>query len=454
MFAHVEIYDDREGSHLFSSGKAGNDMKVQPCLFVLGTGSLRPLRGIEIGLYSMKKKEKAIFVLKPEIGFLHEDVNSVPMAEKLLQNGASKNFTLRAEVELLGWKSDDISLLKLENSEEDLVKQIVGDGQGWETPREPFHVSIELEAFEVDVFADSCLGNKLFPIVNAKEIIYCDLGSDTLPDCVQVGVASMRQGEECILFCKEDHAASGILMDSLSSRSDRYIAIRIKLMEFFQVRDLMGDGKSTKRITKKGNGEFPIDCPLDDTKVRLKARIRRRDNTDQGSKWLPLLDSADNDGFIEIETGMAAVPDLVDAAVRLMLPGEISLIHTKFEEMTKQFPLDHLREKLNSQDVEIEIELLGFDEVNNLEVMDPHKKFLKATQFKDQGNILYKANKTQYARIKYNKAMSFIGKGHEFIGTEDDPSSIKVACMLNLAACAQKEKKYGEAIEWCNKVIA
>jgi hypothetical protein len=29
----------------------------------------------------------------------------------------------------------------------------------------------------------------------------------------------------------------------------------------------------------------------------------------------------------------------------------------------------------------------------------------------------------------------------------------KVSCLVNLAACAQKEKEYGEVIKWCDKAI-
>lgn len=39
-----------------------------------------------------------------------------------------------------------------------------------------------------------------------------------------------------------------------------------------QVRDMAGDGQVMKRIVRKGEGEFPVDCPLEDSRVRMHCR--------------------------------------------------------------------------------------------------------------------------------------------------------------------------------------
>lgn len=39
-----------------------------------------------------------------------------------------------------------------------------------------------------------------------------------------------------------------------------------------QVRDMTGDGSVVKRIVRKGAGEFPMDCPLEDSRVRVHYR--------------------------------------------------------------------------------------------------------------------------------------------------------------------------------------
>ena len=35
---------------------------------------------------------------------------------------------------------------------------------------------------------------------------------------------------------------------------------------------MTGDGQVVKRIVRKGRGEFPVDCPLDDSRVSLHYR--------------------------------------------------------------------------------------------------------------------------------------------------------------------------------------
>lgn len=40
---------------------------------------------------------------------------------------------------------------------------------------------------------------------------------------------------------------------------------------------MVGDGSVVKRRMRQGNGEFPIDCPIEDTTVWLHYRVRRLD---------------------------------------------------------------------------------------------------------------------------------------------------------------------------------
>ena len=42
-----------------------------------------------------------------------------------------------------------------------------------------------------------------------------------------------------------------------------------------QVRDMSGDGSVIKRRLRLGNGEFPVDCPIEDTTVRVHYRLKR-----------------------------------------------------------------------------------------------------------------------------------------------------------------------------------
>ncbi len=77
-----------------------------------------------------------------------------------------------------------------------------------------------------------------------------------------------------------------------------------------QVRDMTGTGEVLKRRLRDGQGEFPIDCPLNDTTVRAHWRVRGVRGGAPGA-WLLDTRAAAADGGqqgggkgpIEIDTG-------------------------------------------------------------------------------------------------------------------------------------------------------
>lgn len=53
---------------------------------------------------------------------------------------------------------------------------------------------------------------------------------------------------------------------------------------------MTGDGQVVKRIVSKGQGEFPIDCPLEDSAVRVHYRcVRGRGRGSACLAWLGWL---------------------------------------------------------------------------------------------------------------------------------------------------------------------
>jgi len=207
-----------------------------------------------------------------------------------------------------------------------------------------------------------------------------------------------------------------------------------------------------KKITRKGRGEFPMDCPMEDTRVVVKAKVRsaRTDASSPSSQdWVPFMGPS-IDAEIDVATGMGDVPLVLDAAVRLMLPGEVSVLTTVVDDAMLQF----CRLVPKGERLDIEVELVRFDPAPPIQLLEPGEKLAKAAQFKEEGNTLYKKGLIPLAKSKYNKAINCVGKGFEFSEEEiDEALGIKVSCMLNLAACAQQAGSYGEAIQWCDRVL-
>ena len=426
----------------------------EPCLYILGRGNTRPLRGIEIALMSMTRGERIIVLMKSEMCLMHPDVENSSMAYhiKTYSGLVDAQLSYKADIELVDWKPPGVESLPCSVSRDCVFKYILEEGEGWETPREPFTISAKICGRSVSYI--DC-PNRVASIPETS--IMCEIGDNTLPKELEIGICSMRKAERAIILIPvlSKHPLIQVSQDQKENGQIKPVQIRymeydVVLDDLIQARDVMGDGKSIKRIMKKGEGEFPIDCPMEDTSVTIRARIRRKGQ----SCWLPFLAYGQEDK-ITLSTGMGKLPDIIDAAVRVMLKYEVSSLSTVVDQKLRTFFSQELASTLaDGEPVEIELELVSFASALPIAALPPEEKLHRAKQLKSEGNDLYKQGKISLAKSKYNKALACVGKSYEFseenlqLGTE-----IKVSCMLNLAACAQQDGAYGDAISWCEKVM-
>ena len=484
--------------HVVASTRKEHGGSGVPCLYRLNEGRWRPVRGLEIALSDMLQGERSLVVVRPSMCFLHEDVEDSWMARALrpLLEGSGKprvsrpvHSTYRVDVELVAWidKIVAVDLTPADRAQGGApgrvaFKRIVAEGTGWETPREPFSVSVRVMQQPVEQYCcDDSRSTLQSPETSGEETIECEIGDGRLSTDLEAVICTMRKGEDAVVLCPAPEpsaaAAAPAAPPSAPVRpmpQDAYVQYRVSLLDMTQARDLMGDGKTMKKITRKGRGEFPIDCPMEDThvvlrtKIRPHAKIRRRDaadahadahafasqSTDAVNPWMPLM-APSLDGETEVATGMGDLPPVVDAAVRLMLEGEVSVLTTDVDDTIRALSENGGEHKLSIGDrVEVEIELVRFDEARPIQLLEPEEKLVRARQFKEDGNVLYKKGLYQLARSKYNKAINCVGKGFEFSEADvDEAFATKTSSMLNMAACAQQVGSYGEAIQWCERVL-
>ena len=430
-----------------------------PCMYRLNDGRWRPLRGLEIALLAMPEGERSLVVMKPSMCFLHEDVKDSWMARRLrsmiegreheigraaegcgLGGARFVHDTYQADVEMVGWIDDviDVDL----DGERVAFKRIISEGSGWETPREPFSVSLRVKQQTVEQYGAQ-------KVTCAERTIECEIGDGTLPQELEAVICTMRKGEEAIALCPKTPVAP----PAAPQLQDSYVEYRVCLLDLTQARDLMGDGKTMKRIVRKGQGEFPIDCPMEDTRVVLRAKIRGRG---AAATWSPFMATA-IDEEVGIETGMGDAPLIVDAAVRLMLKGELSILTTVMDDSLRRFCGDQDDDEamfVEGASVDIQLELVDFDISPPIQILEPGEKLVKARKFKEDGNRLYKKGAFPLAKAKYSKAINCLGKGFEFSDEDiDEVIGIKTSSMLNLAACDQQLEAYSEAIQWCERVL-
>lgn len=120
-----------------------------PLRFVLGKSKM--ILGFAEGFPTMLKGEIAMFKMEPKIHYAEDDCPVTP------PDGFPKDDELQFEVEML-----DFFEAKVVTEDLGVVKKIVDEGKGWETPREPYEVTARITARTAD-------GKEILP---SKEVPY------------------------------------------------------------------------------------------------------------------------------------------------------------------------------------------------------------------------------------------------------------------------------------------
>lgn len=153
-----------DGSKFDSSRDRGD-----PFVFELGKG--RVIKGWDEGVKTMKKGEKSLFTLRSD--YAYGDSGSPPKIPP--------KATLVFEVELLSWSSEkDIS----QNRDGGILKSIIQDGVGTETPKDDESVQVKI----VGKLDDGT-------VFQTNEELSIFLGEEKLPDGVEHGITTMTIGE-------------------------------------------------------------------------------------------------------------------------------------------------------------------------------------------------------------------------------------------------------------------
>ncbi|KAL4447985.1 hypothetical protein ABPG75_005204 [Micractinium tetrahymenae] len=448
VFLHYGLMNEHRDVLCSTSAEHGGSGRPQP--FVLSKGR-RMLRGMELGLQEMTVGERAMLDIKPDYAFLHK-LSGLPLPE-----GARREAPVVVDVTLTHWVPG--GGVRCVGPDSDAFLRTLAPGEGWESPRAPFEVSLRLTARAASTSGRPEEGGVYYE-TPAGEALQCSMGAGQLPPGVEAALGAMQRQQEAVVLCPVSQLCGGSLVPDppgaagvrTGAAAPDYAEVRLQLLDFSQVRDMAGDGQVMKRIVRKGEGEFPMDCPLEDSRVRVHYRVRA-----QGQRqWAHDSRGADGQGTpLEFDTGMGEVPEALDMCVRLMLRGEVSALTSTWR-FAYEGRQDAPKGLQPGTPVEYEVELLDFEKEPSQHALAGEERLQRGGRLKEQGNQLYKQGKTKLARIKYQKALKLVDRAFDLESEEQvaAASQLKASCLLNLARCAEQEREWGEALGWCNKAIS
>ncbi|XP_061955458.1 peptidyl-prolyl cis-trans isomerase PASTICCINO1 [Populus nigra] len=399
--------------------------KGTPIRQVLGKSKM--LLGLLEGLPTMLRGEVAMFKMKPQMHYSEADCPVSP------PSSFPRDDELHFEIEMI-----DFSKVKVVSDDLGVIKKVIDEGQGWESPREPYEVKAWISAKTGD--------DKVILSPKQGEPYFFTIGKSEVPKGLEMGIGTMTREEKAVIYVTNQYLTESPLM-SVAGLEE--VQFEVELIHFTQVRDMLGDGRLIKRRLRDGKGEFPMDCPLQDSLLRVhyKGMLLNKEKT-------VFIDTRiDNDGQpLEFSSGEGLVPEGFEMCVRLMLPGEVALVTCP-----PDYAYDKFTRPANVPEgahIEWEIELLGFEMPKDWTGLDFQGVMDEAEKIRTTGNRLFKEGKFELAKAKYEKVL----REFNHVNPQDDEEgkvflNTRNLLNLNVAACHLKLGECRKSIETCNKVL-
>lgn len=391
-------------------------------------GKSKMILGLLEGIPTMLKGEVAVLKMKPE---LHYGEDDCPVS---VSDSFPKDVELNFEIELI-----EFSKVKVITEDLGVLKKVTHEAQSWENPRDLYEVKARISAKLGD-------GQSLQLHTTGEPILFT-FGKSEVPKGLEMGIGTMSRGEKAVIYVTNQYLSQSPLIPSIDGIEE--VHFEVELIHFIQVRDVLGDGRLIKRRIKDGKGEFPMDCPLQDSRLRVHYKGMLIDK----EKTVFYDTRVDNHGQpLEFSSGEGLVPEGFEMCVRLMLPEEISLVTCP-----PDYAYDKFTRPANVPEgahVQWEIELLGFEMLKDWTGMDFRAIMDDVEKTKGTGNRLFKEGKYALAKAKYDKIL----REFNHVNPQDDEEGKEFAntrslLNLNVAACYLKMGDCRKSIETCNKVL-
>ena len=391
-----------DGTKFDSSVDRGDYFK-----FKLGVGQV--IKGWDVGVASMKKGEKAILTCSADYAYgARGSPPTIP-----------PNATLKFEVELFSWKSDN----DLFNDGGCVRVKTLKKSSAYGFPKESDQVTV---SYAVTVPDDDVAGA-------GDEIVAPTTSTFFVKDAPFVGLKQvlqkMKEGES-VRYKMKNVPGGAQYLDGISETPiPAQVADVVVTMSKHQSVDAICDSKGTKMITTDGEG---WDKPNDGATCVIEIK------SDGGESVTK-----------EFQTGNEAVAVGVEECVMLMKKGEVVEAV-----MPAEFAGEFADSKDSNAPVTLSITLVSFEKEKEVYTMTNLERVEMGETTKVSGNEFYKKGNLKLASSKYEKALRFVEHDQSFSDDEKkETKKIKLSLYLNGAAVALKLRDWKEALESSTKAL-
>jgi len=320
-----------------------------------------------------------------------------------------------------------------EDKDGGVLKEIIIEGTGEEYPA----VGDKVKVHYVGTLED---GSQFDSSRDRGEHFEFTLGQGQVIRAWDIGVASMKKGEKCILTCKSEYAY-GKSGSGDKIPPDSTLLFEVELFSW-QGEDLSSskDGGIIRRTKIKGKGTSPTDgsqLTVDIVGIHNEVRFDEREVT------FTLGEGSEHD-----------IPDGIEKALEKFSKGEVSRIY-----LTSKYAFAaEGNTKFNippHADLCYDVTLKSFEKAKDSWEFDTSEKVEQAKLFKEKGTSYFKATKYHLASKQYKKITSYLeletSISEEELHAERD--SLMLAAHLNLAACYLKLSDCKGAKDQCDKAL-
>ncbi|KAG8190375.1 hypothetical protein JTE90_022019 [Oedothorax gibbosus] len=319
------------------------------------------------------------------------------------------------------------------NQDKGVLKEIITPGSGDEFPGKGNKVSVHYTGRLTD-------GTKFDSSVDRDELFEFTLGQGEVIKAWDIGVATMKKGEKCVLTCHSNYAY-GDKGSPPKIPAGATLVFEVELFSW-KLEDLSPeeDGGIQRSIIIEGEG-FATPSEGSNVEVHLVGKHDGKQFEERDVKF-------------ELSEGCeVGVVNGIETALQKFNKGEKSKIVLAPKYAFGSSGNAELGVPPNAT-VEYEVTLKAFEKEKESWNMSIEEKIEQSEIAKSKGTNYFKDGKFEIASKQYKKITNFL---HYETGAEEEKSeksnSILNAGYLNLAACYLKLERYDEVVQSCEKAL-